>query len=71
MSCPKLVVSHTNGTDATLAAKEDCWVVRGTSWTVPCATEAEAVAFLAGSGFREYDASDARAALKALWRVWR
>lgn len=56
---------HANLTTATLAAKEDYWMVRGTSWTVPCATEAEAVAFLAGSGFREYDASDARAALKA------
>ena len=57
---------HTNGTDATLLeVKADYWTVRGTSWTVPCATEAEAVAFLAGSGFHEYDASDARAALKA------
>ena len=56
---------HANLSTATLAAKEDYWMVRGTSWTVPCATEAEAVAFLAGSGFHEYDASDARAALKA------
>ena len=56
---------HANLTTATLAAKEDYWMVRGTSWTVPFSTEAEAVAFLAGSGFREYDASDARAALKA------
>ena len=56
---------HANLTTATLTAKEDYWMVRGTSWTVPVATEAEAVAFLADSGFREYDACDARAALKA------
>ena len=43
---------HANLTTATLTAKEDYWMVRGTSWTVPFATEAEAVAFLAGSGFR-------------------
>ena len=56
---------HTNGTTATLTAKDNYWMVRGWSWTVPVDTEAEGVAFLAGSGFREYDASDARAALKA------
>ena len=56
---------HANLTTATLAAKEDYWMVRGTSWTVPFSTEDEAVAFLVGSGFHEYDASDARAALKA------
>ena len=56
---------HANLTTATLTAKEDYWMVRGTSWTVPFSKEAEAVAFLAGNGFREHDVSDARAALKA------
>ena len=56
---------HANLTTATLAAKADYWMIRGTSWTVPFATEAEAVAFLADSGFREHDVSDARAALRA------
>ena len=58
---------HANLTTATLEPKEDYWMVRGTSWTVPFATEDEAVVFLAGSGLREYDASDARAALKAYY----
>ena len=56
---------HANLTTATLAAEADYWMLRGTSWTVPVATEAEGVAFLAATGFHEYDASDARAALKA------
>ena len=56
---------HANLTTATLTAKADYWMVRGTSWTVPFTTEAEALAFLSVSGFREHDASDARAALRA------